>query len=67
MKYLMLLVLAVAFTGCQSAARRSEGEVTCLEKNRIYTKDYVRHGYICKEKEDPAFRVYGDVDVRDDK
>lgn len=65
MKYLLLLVLA-GLMGCQTAARRMEGEDTCLERNRVYTKDYVRHGYICKDKADPAHREFGDVEVMDD-
>lgn len=63
MKYLMFLVLVAGLTGCQSAKVRSEGKVTCLEKNRVYTSDYVRHGFICEEKADPAQRVFGDVEV----
>jgi hypothetical protein len=67
MKLLIILLLSFGFLGCQTAARKSEGIVTCLETNRVYTKDYVRHGYICKDKEDPSQRVFGDVDVEDDK
>jgi hypothetical protein len=67
MKYLLALGLVLGLTSCQTAQRRAEGKVTCLESNRVYTSDYVRHGYICEDKADPATRVFGDVDVRDDK
>lgn len=67
MKYLLVLGFIFGLMGCQSAAKRSEGLVTCLESNRVYTSDYVRHGYICEDKADPAYRVFGDVDVSDGK
>ena len=67
MKYLLALGLVMGLMGCQSAMKRSEGKVTCLETNRVYTTDYVRHGYICNDKADPAHRVFGDVDVNDGK
>jgi hypothetical protein len=50
MKYLLVLGLVCGLMGCQSAQKRSEGLVTCLETNRVYTTDYVRHGYICEDK-----------------